>query len=147
MIKRIIQSLVICWVFSAALGLLFATTMSGTFRPSVALLPGVVPVALFVSSLVAVVLTPFVALGMRRGLRRVLGGGLALWLCLATYTVFVIPKFGAPAMNMLLPLAVAGVLILAVVLGSGSAGGNSNATDGQERAATADSDGSVTNRR
>jgi len=66
MLNRILLAAGMSWRFSGTLGLLFAACASGRFSLRTLLLPGVVPVALIISTVLAVVKTEYLV-GMPMG--------------------------------------------------------------------------------
>jgi hypothetical protein len=115
--SRILAAAVTSWTCSVALGLLFAVAVSGNYSPSVLLLPGVVPVALIGSTVVAIAITPVAIWSLRTGTRNLWLYGPILWMGLAAYIVFAIPRAGHYGPYGLLFLAVLGLVVLGFIPG------------------------------
>jgi len=67
--RRVLVGIVGSWIFSAILGLLFAAGRFGQFSLNTLTVPGVVPVALTVSTAVAICLAPLAIWSLRTGAR------------------------------------------------------------------------------
>jgi hypothetical protein len=96
-LKRVLLAAAMSWSFSVTLGLLFAvctgspdTRDSGHSSFYVFLLPGVVPVALMGSTVVAVLITPVAIWSVRTGAKNLLIYAPILWIVLAIYVVVVV---------------------------------------------------------
>src|SRR5437588_11877474 len=61
MLNRVLLAAGLSWVYSVTLGLLFAASTSGRLSFSTLRLPGVVPVGLITSTIIALVMTPIAA--------------------------------------------------------------------------------------
>jgi hypothetical protein len=130
-VRRILLAGLVSWLFTVTLGLLFAISMSGHFQPAALRLPGVIPVALTISTTVAIGITPIGVWAARTGRRNLWLLAPALWLLLAAYIVVVIPRVGSAAIYALIPLAVIGLVIVGFIPPRG-------ATAAAERADRAD---------
>ena len=108
--RRVLLATVLCWLSASSLGLLFAACGSGHFEFRSLLLPGVIPVALFTCTLVALALTPLGVWALRTGKRNLWTFGPAIWLGLAAYDVMLIPRLGREAL-WAFPVLAAGALI------------------------------------
>ncbi len=113
--KRILVAAVISWAYSVTLGLLFAVAVSEDRSLRTLLLPAVVPVALIGSTIVAIAITPVAIWSMRTGARNLCFYGPILWIALAAYVVFAIPRAGHYGQYGLLFLAVLGAVILGFI--------------------------------
>jgi len=115
MSNRILLAAIVSWCGSVALGLLFAACTSGRFSPGVLRLPGVIPVALLISTAAAILMTPILAWALRSGPRNVGLYGPILWLILASYIVIAIPRTGLSGPIGLLLLAIAGTVAIGLI--------------------------------
>ncbi len=113
--NRILIAAVMSWSYSVTLGLLFAIAVSGNYSPRTLLLPGVVPVALTGSTVVAIAITPVAIWSVRTGARNLWFYGPILWIGLAAYIVLAIPKAGHYGPYGLLCLAVLGLVVLGFI--------------------------------
>ena len=93
------------------LGLLFAACASGHFSIRTLRLPGVVPVALIISTAIAIGMTPIAVWSLRTGTRNLCTYGPILWILLAACDVLVIPRTGTGPWG-LIPLAILGLFVL-----------------------------------
>ena len=114
-LKRILLAATMSWVCSVTLGLLFAASASGHLSFSTLLLPGVVPVALIVSTVAALLMTPFAVWSVRTGVKNLRIYAPILWVALAAYIVAVIRRTGAHGPYGLFLLGVAGSVILGFI--------------------------------
>lgn len=112
---RLVSAVAMSWLFSVTLALVFASITSGRFSLNTLALPGVVSVALFVGSLVALVMTPVAIWSVRTGRRNLLQYGPVLWLSLAAYIVLVIPRTGEYGPVGLALLAILGAVSLGFI--------------------------------
>ncbi len=112
---RALVAAAISWVASVTLGLLFAACASGRFSLSTLRLLGVVPVALLVSTVIAVAIFPLAWWSTRTGVRNLRVYGPVLWIALAAYVVLVIPRAGVYGPYGLLLLGVIGLVALGFV--------------------------------
>src|SRR5271170_888788 len=94
LLNRVLLAAALSWSYSATLGLLFACCVSGSFSFSALRLPGVVPIALIISTVASVFITPVAVWSLRTGLRNLQIYGPILWVVLAAYIVWAIPKTG-----------------------------------------------------
>jgi len=115
--NRIAVAAVMSWVYSVTLGLLFAVVVSEDHSLRTLTLPGVVPVALTGSTIVAIAITPVATWSVRTGARNLWLYGPILWIALAAYVVFAIPKAGHYGQYGLLLLAVLGLVALGFIPG------------------------------
>jgi hypothetical protein len=113
--NRILIAAVMSWAYSVTLGLLFAIAVSEGQSLRALLLPGVFPVALIGSSVVAIAITPMAIWSVRTGARNLWRYGPILWVGLAAYIVFAIPKAGHYGPYGLLCLAVLGSVFLGFI--------------------------------
>jgi hypothetical protein len=113
--KRILVAAVMSWAYSVTLGLLFAVAVSENHSLRTLLLPAVVPVALIGSTIVAIAITPVAFWSVRTGARNLWFYGPILWIALAAYVVFAIPKAGHYGQYGLLFLAVLGLIALGFI--------------------------------
>ncbi len=114
-LNRVLLAAAMSWSYSVTLGLLFAACSSGRFSVSTLRLPGVVPVALIGSTVIAVVMTPIAVWSVRTGAKNLVIYGPILWVVLAAYILVVIPRTGAYGPYGLILLGVAGLVILGLV--------------------------------
>jgi hypothetical protein len=113
--NRILVAAVMSWAYSVTLGLLFAVVLSEDHSLRTLLLPGVLPVALISSTVVAIVITPVAIWSVRTGAKNLWFYGPILWIALAAYVVFAIPKAGHYGQYGLLFLAVLGLVALGFI--------------------------------
>jgi hypothetical protein len=113
--NRILIAAVMSWVCSVTLGLLFAIAVSGNYSLRTLLLPGVVPVALTGSTVVAFAITPVAIWSVRTGARNLWFYGPILWIRLAAYIVLAIPRAGYHGPYGLLCSAVQGLVVLGFI--------------------------------
>ena len=99
------------WGSSVTLGLLFAACATGHFWLGTLALPGVVPVALLISTQAAILMMPVAMWSLRTGMKNLCFFGPILWLILATYILLGLQN--GP------PLGPYGLLLLAAVGGIG----------------------------
>jgi len=118
MLNRLLLAAAISWSYSVTLGLLFAACASGRFSFRTLRLPGVVPVALIISTVIAVVVTPVAVWSLRTGMKNLAIYGPILWIALATYEVVVIPRTGAHGPYGLLLFGVVGLAVLGLIPGT-----------------------------
>ena len=112
--RRILVAAIMSLAYSVTLGLLFAVA-AGDCSPKTLLLPGVVPVALIGSTIVAIAITPVAIWSVRAGTRNLWRYGPILWIALAAYVVFAIPRAGHYGQYGLLFLAVLGLVVLGLI--------------------------------
>jgi hypothetical protein len=113
--NRILLAAVMSCAYSVTLGLLFAIAVSEDHSLRSLLLPAVVLVALIGSTIVAIAMTPVAIWSVRTGARNLWFYGPILWIALAAYVVFVIPKVGYYGPHGLLALAVLGLVALGLI--------------------------------
>lgn len=113
--NRILVAAVMSWTYSVTLGLLFAVVLSEDHSLRSLMLPGIVPAALIGSTIVAIAITPVAIWSVRTGARNLWFYGPILWIALAAYVVFAIPKAGHYGQYGLLFLAVLGLIALGLV--------------------------------
>ena len=112
--NRILIAALMSLAYSVTLGLLFAVA-AGDYSPRTLLLPGVVPVALIGSTIVAIAITPVAIWSVRTGTRNLWLYGPILWITLAAYVVFAIPRAGHYGQYGLLFLAALGLVVLGFI--------------------------------
>lgn len=115
LVRKLLLGLLIAWLVSVALGLLFAASSAGRFSLESLSLPEVVPIALLGSSVVALVVTPVVVWALVRNERNLYRYGPLLFVIMAAYDVLVIPRAGRVAPLGLLALGIAGLIIIALL--------------------------------
>jgi hypothetical protein len=113
--NRILLAAVMSWVYSVSLGLLLAIVLSEDHSLRSLVLPGVVPTALIGSTIVAIAITPVAIWSVRTGARNLWFYGPILWIALAVYVVFAIPRAGHYGQYGLLGLAVLGLMGLGLI--------------------------------
>jgi hypothetical protein len=114
-LNRILLAGALSWGYSVSLGLLFASCASGRFSLSTLRLPGVVPVALIISTVVSIIITPIAVWSVRTGVKNLCVYAPILWIALATYDVLVVPKASAYGFYGLLLLGVIGLVVLGFI--------------------------------
>ena len=115
MLNRVLLAAGLSWVYSVTLGLLFAASTSGRLSFSTLRLPGVVPVALITSTIIALVMTPIAAWSVRTGTRNLCLYGPILWIVLAAWLVAVVPWNVAYGEYRVLILALVGLVFLGFI--------------------------------
>lgn len=113
--NRILVAAVMSWACSGTLGLLFAIVLSENHSPRDLLPPGVVPVALTGSTVVAIAITPVAIWSVRTGAKNLWFYGPILWIGLAAYIVLAIPRAGHYGPYGLLFLSVLGLVALGFI--------------------------------
>jgi hypothetical protein len=113
--NRILTAALMSWAYSVTLGLLFAVVLSENHSPRDLLLPGVVPATLLGSTIVALAITPVAMWSVRTGTRNLWFYGPILWVALAAYVVFAIPRAGHYGQYGLLFLAALGLVVLGLI--------------------------------
>ena len=103
------------WAYSVTLGLLFAVVVSENHSLKSLMLPGVVPVALTGSTIVAIAILPVSIWSLRAGAWNLLFYGPILWIALAGYVVLALPRAGYYGQYGLLFLAVLGLVALGFI--------------------------------
>lgn len=112
---RVLLAAAMSWGYAATLGLVFAACASGHFSSSTLRLPGVVPVTLVISTVIAAGMTPIAMWSVRTGTRNLCIYGPILWVTLAAYILLVIPRTGAYGPYGLLLLGVVGLIVLGLI--------------------------------
>jgi hypothetical protein len=115
LLNRILVAAIMSWAYSVTLALLFAIVLSENHSPKDLLLPGVVPATLIGSTIVAIAMTPVAIWSMRTGTRNLWFYGPMLWITLAAYVVFAIPRVGHYGQYGLLFLAALGLVVLGFI--------------------------------
>jgi hypothetical protein len=113
--NRILTAALMSWGYSVTLGLLFAVVVSEGHSPRDLLLPGVVPATLIGSTIVAIAITPVAIWSVRTGTRNLWLYGPILWITLAAYVVFAIPRAGHYGQYGLLFLVALGLVVLGLI--------------------------------
>jgi hypothetical protein len=113
--NRILLAAVMSWAYSVTLGLLFAVVISEYHSLKTLVLPGIVPAALIGSTIVAIAITPVAIWSVRTGARNLWSYGPILWIALAAYVVFAIPRAGHYGQYGLLFSAVLGLVALGLI--------------------------------
>ncbi len=113
--NRILVAAVMSWGYSVSLGLLVAIVFSEDHSLRSLLLPAVVPVALIGSTIVAIAITPVAFWSVRTGTRNLRFYGPILWIALAAYVAFVLPRAGYYGQYGLIFLAVLGSVALGFI--------------------------------
>lgn len=91
MLKQILLGASVAWCGATLLGLLYAACASGRISLDTLRLPGVVPVALLISSGIALLMTPLVVWALKSGEKSLIAYGVALFALLVVYMVLVAP--------------------------------------------------------
>lgn len=115
MLNRVLLAAALSWSYSVTLGLLFAVSVSGRFSLSTLRLPGVVPVALIISTVASIVITPIAVWSLRTGVRNLRIYAPILWIVLAIYDLVVIPRTGAYGPYGLFLLGTAGLVVIGFI--------------------------------
>jgi hypothetical protein len=115
MLNRVMLAAGLSWAYSVTLGLVFAACASGRLSLSTLKLPGVVPVALITSTVIALVMTPIAAWSVRTGARNLCLYGPILWVLLAAWLVAVVPSNPAYGEYSVLILGLVGLVILGFI--------------------------------
>lgn len=113
--KRILLAALMSWAYAVTLGLLLAVAASEDHSVRSLLLPAVVPVALIGSTIIAIAITPLAIWSVRTGARNLWFYGPILWIALAAYIVFAMPKVGYYGQYGLLFLAALGLVVLGLI--------------------------------
>jgi len=113
--NRILTAAFMSWAYSATLGLLFAVVLSEDHSLRSLMLPGAAAATLIGSTVVALAITPVAIWSVRTGARNLWFYGPILWIALAAYVVFAIPKAGHYGQYGLLALAVLGLVALGFI--------------------------------
>ena len=106
---------ILSWAFSVILGLLFAADAQGVFSLDTLRLPGVVPVALIISTVVSIVFTPLAVWSFRTGGKNLYIYAPILWVLLAAYIVLIVPRGGRHAVYGLVIVTIISLIILGFV--------------------------------
>ena len=114
-LNRVLLAAGISWTFSVTLGLLFAACASGGFWFGTLRLPGVIPVALMISTGAAIAMTPVAIWSVRTGGKNLWFYAPILWIVLAIYDVLVVPRTGAYGPYGLVLLGLVGSVILGFI--------------------------------
>ena len=115
MLNRVLLAGAMSWTYAVTLGLLFAACTSGHFLFSTLRLPGVVPVALVISTAISIGIAPIAVWSVRTGAKNLRIYAPILWIALATYEVVVIPQTGVYGPYGLLLLALVGLVVLGFI--------------------------------
>ena len=91
MLKQILLGASVAWFAATLLGLLYAACTSGRISVDTLRLPGVVPVALLISTGIALLMTPLVVWAFKSGENSLIAYGAALFALLVIYMVLVTP--------------------------------------------------------
>lgn len=110
--SRILLAAAMSCGYSVTLGLLFAAGASGRFSLHTLRLPGVLPVALLVSTVASMAITPVAVWSMATGTRNLWLYAPIFWVALASYDVVVSPRCRACGLYGLTFLALVGLAIL-----------------------------------
>jgi hypothetical protein len=116
--KRVLLAAAMSWGAAVSLGLLYATCASGRFMLCTLLLPGVIPVALIISTAFAILMTPIAIWSVRTGVKNLCIYGSILWIVLAAYIVVVFSKTDFDVLYRLyglLSLSIVGLAILGLI--------------------------------
>lgn len=91
MLKQIIVGAAVSWCGVFLLGLFYAAGTSGRFSLDTLRLPGIIPVAILYSTVIAVLLTPLVMWAFKSGGSNLILYGSGLFVLLLTYILIVTP--------------------------------------------------------
>ena len=97
------------------LGLLFAARASGHFSLDTLRLPGVVSVALIVSTFASILLLPIALWSVRTGVKNLYVYAPILWTALVIYEVVAVPTIGRYGLYSLFVLAIIGSAVLGFI--------------------------------
>ena len=103
------------WAASVAAGLVFACFTTGQFSLETLALPAVVPVAVIGSTVIAVLITPFVAWAMRTGPKNLYTYGFVLWVVAVIYPIWAVPRMAQLGFYSSVALTVCGLILLGFV--------------------------------
>jgi len=115
MLNRVMLGAALSWIYAVTLGLLFAACAAGRLSFSTLRLPGVVPVTITGSTIIALVMTPIAAWSVRTGVRNLYLYGPILWIVLAAWLLLVVPSNVAYGEYSVLILGLVGVVILGFI--------------------------------
>ncbi len=114
-LNRVILAAALTWSYSVSQGLLYAACTSGRLSFSTLKLPGVIPVALIVSTAAAILLIPLAAWSMRTGTRNLWIYAPILWIVLTTYNVMATSRAPFYGLYGLLFLGIVGLVVLGFI--------------------------------
>ena len=112
MLNRLLIAASLSWFSATFLALLFAAGTSGDLSINALHLPGVIPIAVISSTIIAGIMTPLVYWGLALKSRNLIVYGLRLFLVLATYIGMVTPT--NPALSLYGSLAMGAVGLVAI---------------------------------
>ena len=118
MLKQIILAACYSWCSATLLGLLFATCTSGCISIDTLRLPGVVPVAVLSSTVIAALMTPLVLWAIKSGEKNLIFHGSGLFILLSVYIGLVTPADARLGLYGSLALAVIGLVVIGMIHGS-----------------------------
>lgn len=114
-VSRVVLAAILSWTYSFTLGVLFAVYTSERRSFSSILLPGVLPVVLLGSTVVAICIAPVAFWSLRTGTKNMLVYGPILWIVLAVYEVLIVPRTGVYGSYGLFVMAILGLIILGFI--------------------------------
>lgn len=115
MVKQILLGASFAWSSATLLALLYASCVSGRLSLDTLRLPGVVPVALLISTGIALLMVPLVMWAFKSGEKILIAYGAALFLLLVIYMVVVTPTNPAFGLYGSVLLAIAGLAIIGFI--------------------------------
>lgn len=115
MLNRLLIAASVAWFSATFLALLFAAGTSGDLSIHALLLPGVIPIAVISSTIIASIMTPLVYWGLALKSRDLIVYGLGLFLLLATYIGTVTPTNPALSLYGSLAMGAAGVVAIGFI--------------------------------
>lgn len=112
MLRRVFVAACVSWFSATPLALLFAAGTSGDLSIHALLLPGVIPVAVMLSTLIAVFMTPLVYWSLKSNSRNLALYGWGLLLFLAAYIGWMTPTNAQLSLYGSLAIGVVGVVAI-----------------------------------
>lgn len=113
--RRILIAACVTWFSATFLAVLFTTGSSGDLSLHTLLLPGVIPVTVMSSTVIAVFMTPLVHWGLRSNNRNLGFYGWGLFLFLAAYIGLITPTNAQLSLYGSLAIGVVGVIAIGLV--------------------------------
>jgi hypothetical protein len=110
MLKKIILAACTSWASATLLGLLFATCTEECFSVDILSRPGVLLVAVLISTVIAALMTPLVFWSCKSGDKNLIYSGAGLLILLSAYVIVVTPTGGRLGLYGLLALAISGLV-------------------------------------
>lgn len=115
MLKQILLGAAVAWCGATLFALLYAACTSGRLSFDTLRLPGVVPVALLISTGIALLMTPLVVWAFKSGDKSLLAYGAALFVLLVIYMIVVAPTNPEFGLYGSVLLGIAGLVIIGFI--------------------------------